>query len=86
MRPFLLSRMIFSYWKHHMGIPVDDLLKDSGDGEGAVYYDGWNATFWYLLNVEWYRMQDRQFAYTGCTELYDELRDFDQDYLYKNFP
>lgn len=82
--------MICSYWAHHMRYHCDIVSHaDSTDNDGVdglVYYDGWNATFWYLLNVEWYRMQDKQFAYTGCTERYEELRDFDPDYLAKHYP
>lgn len=90
MKAFRLTRMIASYWAHHMRYPCDSVNpKDTTDNdgvEGLVYYDGWNATFWYLLNVEWYRMHDKQFAHTGCTEPYEELRDFDPDYLEKFYP
>lgn len=87
LKTFRLTRMIASYWAHW--IQVDGETINWGfdtDCEGLAYYDGWNATFWYMLNVEWYRMQDRQFAFTGCTERYEELRDFDEDYLEENYP
>lgn len=102
MRALRLTRMIASYWVHHMGYH-NGLLNDQSiyrvnysgcsndihqcDGcEGLFYYDGWNATFWYLLNVEWYRMQDLQFSFRNCHHKYEELRDFDPSYLEANFP
>lgn len=66
-----------------MVIPGDSsFLKDRGEeGEGLYWHDGYNASFWYLLNVEWYRMQNRQFAKTNCKVPYCEINDFDPEYL-----
>lgn len=84
---FRLTRMIASYWAHWM-TREDETINYGffADCEGLGYYDGWNATFWYLLNVEWYRMQGKQFAFTGCTEPCEELRDFDPEYLERYYP
>lgn len=59
--------------------------KNEPDKEGLHYYDGYIATFWYMLNVEWYRMNNKLFAQTNNTEPFDPyLRDFDEDYLIEN--
>lgn len=41
-----------------------------------MYYDGEGMNFWYALNHEWYRMQNRKFARSGNHEPYEEPRDF----------
>lgn len=53
----------------------------SVDDEGLCYYDGYAASFWHLLNVKWYEMNDKMYARTGCKDPYEVLRDFDEDYL-----
>jgi hypothetical protein len=87
----LLTRMIFDYWLNRMSWPNDyfDSHKSNCDSqysfcdrEDLYWYDGYNAGFWYLLNVEWYRMNDKLFAFSGCKEPFDNyLRDFDVDYI-----
>ena len=83
-----LTKMIFDYWKYHIECPVETHVyfhKNEPDGEGLHYYDGYNASFWYMLNVEWYRMNNKLFARTNNTEPFDPyLRDFDEDYLIEN--
>ncbi len=80
-----LTKMIFDYWKHWMILDSEDNdCINKWDTEGISYYDGYNATFWYILNVEWYRMQNKLYAFTGCKERYEILRDFDEDYLEEN--
>jgi hypothetical protein len=81
-----LTKMIFDYWKIWMSVPVaTNEWGLSWDGEGLTYCDGNVATFWYLLNVEWYRMQNKLYARTDCKEPFDPyLRDFDEDYLLEN--
>lgn len=81
-----LIRMIFDYWCFWMTCPEDSVnwSKQGGntDKEGLFWYDGYNASFWYLLNVEWYRMENRLTARTDNTEVFDpDLRDFDSEYL-----
>lgn len=56
------------------------------EGEDLHWYDGYNAGFWYLLNVEWYRMNDKQFARTGSKLPYEEIRDFDESYVNEFYP
>jgi hypothetical protein len=83
-----LSKMIFDYWKYHMECPTYIIEKwdnyDPGN-EGLSYYDGYNATFWYMLNVHWYRMNNKLFARTDNKEPFDPyLRDFHEEYLEEN--
>ena len=79
--------MIFDYWKIWMNVSVEsNIWCNEGSDEGLMYYDGNLATFWYMLNVEWYRMNDKLYAYTGCTEPFDKyLRDFDEEYINENW-
>jgi hypothetical protein len=81
-----LTKMIFDYWKIWMSVPVEtNEWCHSWDGEGLTYCDGNVATFWWLLNVEWYRMNDKLYARTDCKESFDPcLRDFEEDYLLEN--
>lgn len=96
-RPWQLVRMIFEYWAIWVSIPNDDpWFKSPGEsidlvyqnpGEGLFWYNGHNATFWYILNVEWYRMNNKLYAYTGCKHPFDDcLGDFDESYLEGNYP
>ncbi len=42
-----------------------DSMWEEGEGlleHGGMYY----MTFWYLLNHEWYRMNNKKFANTNC--------------------
>jgi hypothetical protein len=80
-----LTKMIFDYWKDWMLFDDSDVQwMDVDNTEGIVYYDGYNATFWYLLNIEWYNFNNKLYAKTGCTEPYQILNDFDEDYLLEN--
>ena len=81
-----LTKMIFDYWKYWMEAPEDSILWGlSADTEGLCYYDGYSATFWYLLNVRWYEMNNKLYAKMDSKEPYDpDLRDFDEDYLLEN--
>ncbi len=47
-----LTRMIFDYWRYWMLFDDSDVEWVNINGtEGICYYDGYNATFWYLLNI-----------------------------------
>jgi hypothetical protein len=77
--------MIFDYWKHWMQVPEKTILWGLDvDTEGLCCYDGYSATFWYLLNISYYQMNNKLYAKTGCNEPYEILRDFDKDYLLEN--
>jgi len=78
--------MIFNYWKIHMACPLETISwSQNHDDEGIFWYDGYNATFWYLLNVEWYRMNNKLLAKTGNTEVFDLtlLRDYDPENIHR---
>ena len=81
-----LSKMIFDYW----AIWVTDsdptmAWADLNETEGLIYYNGYNATFWYMLNFSWYLMNDKLYAKTGCKEPFDfDLGDLDEQYLIEN--
>jgi homoserine trans-succinylase len=83
-----LTRIIFDYWCYWMNIPHETILwSNSHDNEGLFWYDGHHATFFYLLNVEWYRMNNKLYAGTRNREPFDEyLCDFDEEYLNKYYP
>lgn len=78
-----LTRMIFDYWLTWYLVPLEATpWALQGDTEGLSWCDGHNATFWYMLNVSWYAMNDKLYARTGCKEPFDKyLRDFDPEYL-----
>ena len=64
-----LTKLIFDYWKVWMSIPEKDNIW--ANAVGFVYADGWyGITFWRILNKEWYKMNSKMFAYTGCVEPY----------------
>jgi hypothetical protein len=99
MRKIKLTKMIFDYWKYHMCCPVESVewgqkaeSKWSQKGEstfceaeGLAWYDGYNASFWYMLNLSWYEMNSKLFANTFSKWPFDPyLRDFDKDYLEEN--
>ena len=71
-----LTKLIFDYWKVWMSIPEKDNIW--ANAVGFVYADGWyGSTFWRILNKEWYKMNSKMFAYTGCVEPYVEPPDFE---------
>jgi len=97
MNKIKLTKMIFDYWKVHMCCPVESIAWSQScesdwsqknniyQAEGLFWYDGYNATFWYMLNLSWYEMNNKLFANTFSTQPYDPyLRDFDEDYLEEN--
>ena len=66
-----------------MSVPVATNEWGSYD-EGLSYYDGEWMTFWYALNHEWYKFNNKKYAYTGCDEEYVEPRDlWECDVWYK---
>lgn len=45
--------------------------------EGLGFYDWYCMSFWYCLNHDWYKMNNKMYAYTGCEEPFVKPRDFD---------
>ena len=72
-----LTKLIFDYWKYWMSFPEkDNILANEVMDEGLVYADGFYFSFWWILNEEWYKMNNKMYAYTGCKETYEELQYF----------
>lgn len=78
-----LTRIIFEYWKIWMKVPEETNVYGSSN-EGLGFYDWYIMTFWYALNHEWYKMNDKMYAYTGCEKPYTEPRDFEDFWATKD--
>ena len=74
-----LTKLIFEHWKIWMRVPVETNVWSSYN-EGLSYYDGEWMTFFYALNHDWYKMNNKMYAYTGCEDPYVEPRDFEEWY------
>lgn len=73
-----LTRMIFEYWKHWLRVPEKTVLWSlEADKEGLGFYDWYIMNFWYALNYNFYKMNNKMYAYTGCEEPFVKPRDFD---------
>ena len=74
-----LTKLIFEYWEIWMTIPVEtNIWANEVLDEGFCYADGFCVTFWWILNQEWYRMQNKMYSYTGCEYLYIEPTEIDE--------
>lgn len=77
-----LTRMIFEYWKIWMRVPIETNIQSlNDDKEGLGYHRAYEQdwvimSFFYALNHEWYKMNNKKYAYTGCDEEYEEPIDF----------
>jgi hypothetical protein len=64
------TQNIFKYWKFWMrGSAIANYWDNHTTVEGLHVY-GHYATFWYVLNSEWYKMNGKRYAFTGCDEPY----------------
>jgi len=71
-----ITQLIFYHWKIWMTVPVEtNLWSLKGDKEGLGFYDGELMTFWYALNYNFYKMNNKKYAFTGCEEPFVEPRD-----------
>lgn len=62
-----LTKLIFDYWKIWMTIPVEtNIWANEVLDEGFTFADGYCVTFWWILNKEYYKMQNKMYSYTGC--------------------
>lgn len=78
-----LTKIIIEHWKIWMTVPVATNIFGSYD-EGLGFYDGYLLSFWYALNYNYYKMNNKKYAYTGCKEEFVEPRDFEEyDEWYK---
>lgn len=72
-----LTKLIFDHWKIWMSVPEEtNIWANDALNEGIGYADGYIITFWWFLNEEWYKMNNKMYAYTGCEKTYKELRYF----------
>ena len=67
-----LTKMIFDYWKIWMSVPEETNIwaHNADEGDGLTWYDGYWATFWYMLNLSWFEMNDKMTSATGETRTY----------------
>ena len=72
-----LTRIIFDKWKIWMTLPDRTLMWALKSKENLGFYDWYIMDFWYCLNHDWYKMNNKMYAYTGCEDPYTEPRDFD---------
>ena len=72
-----LTKIIIEHWKIWMTVPVETNIFGSYD-EGLGFYDGYWTSFWYALNYNYYKMNNKKYAFTGCDEPFEEPRDFEE--------
>ena len=65
-----LTLIIFEYWKHWITLPNDKVMwSQTGDSpgcrDGLMWHDGYWATFWYMLNLPWFKMNNLMASATG---------------------
>jgi len=75
-RSMNFTKIIIEHWKIWMSVPVATNIFGSYD-EGLQYYNGEWMTFWYALNYNFYKMNNKMYAYTGCEQPFVEPRDFE---------
>lgn len=82
-----LTRSILYYWWHY--IKVSEFVQFvTGPNksmwtynEGMIEYHSYThgtlryMTFWYILNHEWYKMNNKKFADTNCKQEYTQPMD-----------
>lgn len=76
-----LTQMIFDYWKHWIQLPPETIQwsqqrANDEDVDGLYWHDGYWATFWYMLNLTWFEMNDKMTSATGDTRTYYPPMDF----------
>lgn len=77
-----LTKLIFDHWKMWMSVPEEtNIWANEVLDEGIVYADGYIITFWWVLNEEWYKMNNKMYAYTGCEDPYVEPSDFYEELM-----
>jgi hypothetical protein len=53
-------KTIFHYWRGWIGVSnkINEGI-EAEDLEGLIYIDGFIGSFWYILNQDWYKMNDK---------------------------
>lgn len=65
------TKLIIEFWKTWMTIPdKDNIWVNEVLDEGFVYADGCFLGFWWVLNKEWYKMNDKMCSHIGSTQPY----------------
>lgn len=76
-----LTKLIIQFWKTWMTIPdKDNIWVNEVLDEGFVYADGCFLSFWWVLNKEWYKMQNKMCSRIGSTQPYVEPIDIEVYY------
>ena len=66
-----LTKLIFDYWKVWMSIPDEEnIWVNEVLDEGFTYCDGCFVSFWWILNKEWYKMNDKMCSRIDSTQPY----------------
>ena len=71
-----LTKLIFDYWKIWMRVPEETNVFGSYD-EGLGFYDWYCMTFWYALNHDWYKMNNKALSYRWCRGRFRCPEDFE---------
>ena len=76
-----LTKLIFEHWKIWMRVPVEtNVWVNEVLDEGFTYTDGFFVSFWWILNKEWYKMQNKMCSCIGSTQPYVEPVDIEVYY------
>ena len=81
-----LTKEIIRYWWHQINLPNENFTEEFRNSSMWDWHEGllifntkWGMqrymSFWYILNHEWYKMNDVKYAYTNCKEQYSEPDD-----------
>ena len=75
------TKLIIEFWKTWMTIPdKDNIWVNEVLDEGFVYADGCIVGFWWILNKEWYKMNNKMCSRIGSTKPYFDPLDT-EDYV-----
>ena len=75
------TKLIIEFWKTWMTIPdKDNIWVNEVLDEGFVYADGCIVGFWWILNKEWYKMNNKMCSSIGSTQPYFDPLDT-EDYV-----
>lgn len=76
-----LTKLIIEHWKIWMTVPLatNEWVNEVLD-EGFTYADGFVVSFWWMLNKEWYKMNDKMCSRIGSTQPYVDPFDIEVYY------
>ena len=75
------TKLIIEFWKTWMTIPdKDNIWVNEVLDEGFVYADGCIVGFWWILNKEWYKMNNKMCSRICSTQPYFDPLDT-EDYV-----